>query len=667
MLGRLSFAAGVEMTRAFFVVALMFVLAGCNARTRNEGGHPIIGADSGATDASADAGANDAANNGDASSLVDSDHDSVPDAVEIGPDPAHPLDSDHDGTPDYLDTDSDNDTISDLDESLPVGPPWPDTDGDGTVDRLDLDSDNDTLLDSREAGDTNLGTYPVDSDMDGIPDFRDPDSDNDGLSDTAEVAAGTDPTKADTDMDGVPDLVEVQGCPAGEVDCAHDATNASSSPLTHGNFVFVMPYNSAPTPPVETLDFQTSIQKADIYFLMDNTGSMSGTVSALQAGLVATVIPTARTMIPDAWFGVGGFDDYPIQDTGGGTYAHGTPNVRTDSDGIVHDSPFFQYATMTDPAAAGGMTALQNAVNVYGVNDGFDGPESGLAALYALATGNTLSGYARFPGTSPPTCTAGRSGVACFRNDAVPIVVMMTDVDQHNSPTCTADSSCMYGSEIPGGAPTWANTISALMMRNIRVVGIDTSGSNGPHAFYSSLVQSTTIALLPSGSTGPSTVAGTYIINAPGGSGLTSSVASAIEAAAIAPINVSVKAVPVMNPGDTVDAVASFIDFVETRTSHDPTHPDCITDLNVSYSSGLNTFGPPGMPYGYNNTFDTVPPGDHVCFDVHSKMNTTVPATRAGQLFRAQLNVLGDGFTPLDSRQVFFLVPALIAISSVPG
>ena len=52
--------------------------------------------------------------------------------------------------------------------------------------------------------------------------------------------------------------------------------------------------------------------------------------------------------------------------------------------------------------------------------------------------------------------------------------------------------------------------------------------------------------------------------------------------------------------------------------------------------------------------------GTPVCFDIVTKMNTTVRPTDAPQLFRAQLNVIGDGFTPLDQRVIYFLVPPVV-------
>ena len=52
--------------------------------------------------------------------------------------------------------------------------------------------------------------------------------------------------------------------------------------------------------------------------------------------------------------------------------------------------------------------------------------------------------------------------------------------------------------------------------------------------------------------------------------------------------------------------------------------------------------------------------GERVCFDIIVKDNVTVMPTLEPQLFRGTINVLGDGFTPLDERDVFFLVPPTI-------
>ncbi len=545
----------------------------------------------------------------------DNDEDGLDDVTEIGGDPSMPRDTDGDGTPDYDSPYSDGDYIADLIEALA------DTDGDGTPDIYDLDTDGDGFSDAEEAGDTDWMTPPIDTDGDGIFNFRDPDSDADGLSDAAERAAGTSPISSDSDGDGVSDLIEVGA--------GTDPLNPADNPRSRGDFVFVVPHLAPPSPTRDTLQFDTSLQDADVYFMMDNTGSMLGTITALQAGLTSTVIPDIRARIPNAWFGVGGFDDYP-------TIPFGYPGARTDAVGIVHDAAFFQYTTMTSST-----TAAQTAVNRYGTNSGYDTPESGVAALYALASRNNLGGNARFPGNTStmPSCPAGHTGAACFRPTAVPIVVVMTDVDQHNAPTCTS-SGCPY----TFSAPSWAQMTAALSGVNARVVGIATSA--GANNFLNRLVTDTTIAR---GAPGP---ASSYVLSAPGGTGLSAAVTDAVRRAAAVPLDVSAQAVDIADPGETIDAVAEFVDHLETRTTPAPGLV-CTTGLTTYDRAGID-----GDPYP--DTFQRVTPGTPVCFDIIPKMNSSVPPTLSPQLFRARINVLGDGFTPLDDRTVFFLVPPRI-------
>ena len=320
---------------------------------------------------------------------TDDDGDRILDVEEIGGNPDAPLDTDGDGMFDYQDIDSDADTIGDLSESTV------DTDGDGTPDRFDQDSDNDTWTDAEEAGDTDVATPPIDSDGDGIPNFRDTDSDDDGLSDADERTYGTDPTNPDTDGDGVSDLVEIAACPAGDTSCAMDATNPTSNPRTRGDFVFLEPYMMPPTPPRDTLDFATNIRQADVYFLIDSTGSMGGAIDNVKLGLSAPstgIIDQVRATIPDTYFGVGDFKD------AGDVYV---------------------YRNVTDMTASA--STAQAGVNTLSASGGGDTPEGDVPSLYAAASG---MGVSTSPAIAARTgCPAGTFGYPCFRSGAVPIII----------------------------------------------------------------------------------------------------------------------------------------------------------------------------------------------------------------------------------------------------
>ena len=141
---------------------------------------------------------------------ADSDGDGIGDAIEAHGGVA--TDTDHDGTPDVMDLDSDNDSILDAVEKGPTSTPV-DTDSDGTPDYRDLDSDADGYLDATEKS--------LDTDQDGTPDFRDLDSDGDLVLDSTEYGLGTNRIDADSDHDGIPDGVEV-GTGTNAPDTDHD-------------------------------------------------------------------------------------------------------------------------------------------------------------------------------------------------------------------------------------------------------------------------------------------------------------------------------------------------------------------------------------------------------------------------------------------------------------
>jgi hypothetical protein len=550
---------------------------------------------------------------------LDNDGDGARDTAEIGADPAAPVDSDGDGTPDYLDTDSDGDTVRDLEESFVPD----DTDMDGTPDRLDLDADNDGLTDAAEAGDADLLTPARDTDMDLIPDYRDPDSDNDGLSDADEALAGTDPLLADSDGDGITDLVEIGACPAGDASCSGDATDPTSSPRTRGDFVFFEPYMEAPDPVRDTLSFATDLRIADVYFLMDTTGSMGGAIASLKSGLSTPgsgLIDRVRAVIPDVWFGVGGYDDYQ-QDP----YGYASSGDR---------AYYHLQDVTTDTVTA------QAAVNRLTTHFGGDGPESGFPALYSVASGDGLAGPSGWPNTRAsgaepgfPACPAERSiGWPCFRNSAVPIVVMITDIDSHNGPS--GEDAYSFG------GPAYATVVAASTTSRIRVIGIAVNG--GGRSDLEAIARDT----------GAVDASGTPLVSTWSGS-IGDDVVRQIQTLANqTPIDISVQFVD--DPSDSVDAFAAFVDHLEANTAGVPGRCEALPAEDTNGD-------------GFPDTFRGVRPGTPVCFDIVVKQNDTVMPTLSPQVFRANLRVLGDGFTPLDDREIFFLVPPRIEVPIGPG
>ncbi len=344
----------------------------------------------------------------------DSDGDGIPDATEI----AAGFDTDGDLVPDYLDIDSDNDDVTDADEvAHGLDPLSPDSDGDtisdgdeglddsdddGVANALDDDSDGDGYSDEEEAGDSLVDTPPADVDFDGVPDFLDLDSDGDGLPDDEEAACGR--RLEDGDGDGYIDLVEVL--------TGADPCDADDTVLDHGvEFFFVLPYDGPEQS--ATLRFVPRVQKADVFFNIDTTGSMGGVIDSLKSGL-GSIITSTRARLSDSAFGVAGFEDFPQS-------PYGSPN----------DEPFHLYTGITTDE-----TIAQSGANALALGGGGDGPEAGYEALFQAAVGTGVSGAG---GNFGPFAVSDRIGGAQFRLGALPIIVQATDAESHDSVGTTAN------------------------------------------------------------------------------------------------------------------------------------------------------------------------------------------------------------------------------------
>lgn len=557
----------------------------------------------------------------------DDDGDTLLDVDEVGDDPTMPRDSDGDGMPDFQDADSDNDGIRD--GLIPVGI---DTDGDKIPDYRDPDDDDDGIPDAIEVGDD--PAKPRDTDKDGMPDHQDADSDDDGVADAAEDKNGngkvdggeTSALKGDTDGDGADDLVETAA--------GTDPTDAKANPQADGNFVFVVPYKKDPMPPKETLDFTTDIVKADLFFSIDTTGSMGGAISQLQMTLSGTIIPDLAAKIPDLGFGVASFRDFPL----GG---FGSPG----------DVPF-QLATAitTDP------TMAQAGVNGLAAGGGNDTPESGVEALYQAASG---AGVMWTGGMVPMQSIGWRAG-------ALPIVVQVTDAPVNDAAT--------YGATVPTAASR-DQAKAALTAIGAKVIGVACGGA-APAADLLDFINFTNTTVPPdafgaggqclTGLNGAAVapVAGVcpLLYNVDGaGAGLGPTVVDGVKAI-INFAELDIDARPedekgnVAANGDPVNAVKAFLSRVE---------PNAKPPAATGCASGLATEDRLAMD-GLDDTFVGVKPGTKVCFDVIAKMNKTVKPDAKPQLFKARIDVVGDGVTTLDSRQVWFLVPPVPPKPGVP-
>lgn len=208
------------------------------------------------------------------------------------------------------------------------------------------------------------------------------------------------PSLPDSDMDGLPDLGE--------------------DVVANGGIFHVLPYGGASQ--ISPVTANVQLLSADVYFLIDNSGSMGGELANLKADLTAGefiagcpggLIGAIQCTIPDTWVGVGSFVEYPV-----------------DPYGVSGNLPYVHHLDITDDTVA-----AQNAVNGLSTNGNKSWPESATQALYTMATGNGLNGFVPSQGG----CGTDEWGYACFRPDSIPIVVLITDAPFHNGPNPAHD------------------------------------------------------------------------------------------------------------------------------------------------------------------------------------------------------------------------------------
>lgn len=534
---------------------------------------------------------------------LDDDGDSIDDVTELEGSPDNPPDLDGDGRPNFQDDDSDGDDIKDFHEGVV------DTDMDGVPAYLDDDSDGDCRPDQLESGDNDKTTPPIDTDGDTLADFLDLDSDNDGLSDAAEDAncnGVTDPTESsatndDSDGDGVTDLIEdVAGT---------NPLDPNDNPQNNGDFVFLVPYQDPPNPNEDDLGFSTNLEIVDLYVLIDRSGSMSSEINSVRNNLATainnvTCAPlgngTAGNCISDLWSGAG-----TIGYAGGESYTNHLdiqPNPALTGPSIPTNEP-------------GGCCQEPLTLATWSVATGGGSADAGcsLGASYG----------ARASCASSPAGPGG-IGYPCFRPNALPVILFSTDEAISGSDTYHC--------------PAMSSTVSAVNAIGGKIIGI-----RGQDAEAALLGEMQTMAT----QTGAVDASNNPLVFDGADANQVNAIEDAIRTLANG-IPLDVSASPIDDGSDSVDAVTAFVDHLETLQLGTAACANGLTDQD---SNGD----------GFPDLFVSVTSGTPVCWKLVPKQNTTVMPTSEPQLFRATVEVRGDGVTLLDTRDVFFLVPPEIS------
>jgi hypothetical protein len=169
---------------------------------------------------------------------------------------------------------------------------------------------------------------------------------------------------------------------------------------------------------------------ADLDGLPDNNLKTQGVVGAV------------RCLVGTSWFGTGYFRELPAHKDNEPTPVFGEGQRYGDRDEIV----FRHLIDMTPD-----YDRVRIALRDVSMNYNWDEPEGGFMALYSLVSGK--GHYLGINRPSVPDRSAAQGcaimdafGYACFRPDAVPIVVYLTDRPSHNGPgDATSESTNCEG------------------------------------------------------------------------------------------------------------------------------------------------------------------------------------------------------------------------------
>lgn len=180
------------------------------------------------------------------------------------------------------------------------------------------------------------------------------------------------------------------------------------------------------------------IAAADIYFLMDTTGSMSGPIGSLRASASAVMNGLVADFPEvDLAFGAGDFKDFqsPTQ--------------------------FDPYSFRHQVSLTGDVAAVQAGIDQWIANGGDDLPEGHFYAFDQIAENRA------------PSNDGSSAGTIGWRPDAKRILVVFGDAPAHD-PVCSAITSQVNGHAVPYDI-TEASATAKLVSAGITFIGISTT------------------------------------------------------------------------------------------------------------------------------------------------------------------------------------------------
>ncbi|MCB9599850.1 MAG: hypothetical protein H6721_10535 [Sandaracinus sp.] len=195
------------------------------------------------------------------------------------------------------------------------------------------------------------------------------------------------------------------------------------------------------------VDFELPVRLAvvDVMFVIDATASMIDEIDNVRRRLRDVVVPGVRAIIPDAAFGVAFVGEFPVDPHGPSSVLPYEMRSPITTDTLVVES------SLEDPPSWGN----------------FDEPEAQVEGLYQIVTGEGLGPWI------PPSagCATGGSGAACFRREALPIVLVITDAPMNNGPPGVRPES-RYRFTRPATPHTYDEALAALRSIDALTIGL---------------------------------------------------------------------------------------------------------------------------------------------------------------------------------------------------
>lgn len=400
------------------------------------------------------------------------------------------------------------------------------------------------------------------------------------------------------------DVPEFEIDAAVPVDAGTDAPFDAFIPIDGGPVPPDVCIELPPTEPPRAVEvsFVSRILSAEVYFLVDVTGSMGDEIEQIRSRLLDTIIPGVVDQIPDVRFSVGRYADFPVD-----------PYGSSGGGGTARDDVYrLEQASTTD------LMAIQRGLGRLELQGGGDVPESTVEALYISATGDAPMSL-----VPPRNCPPGTVGYPCFEREGSRIFLVFTDAAMHNGP----GGAEPYDSDLVlWRHHDYEETMVALRAIGAKVLGLFSGPPGDEGLAHLQRAARDTGAVRPDG---------TPIVFDIGsdGASLGADVVEAVRTL-VEEVPIDVDALTEDWPGDTFDANEFVTGVVAVRAEP---------------ASGATMLA---------NRFVDVQPGTRVTFSV-LLANETIERTDEPQTYRMIIVLRGDGVTRLSETVVDIVIPAL--------